>query len=310
MKNFKNIILAMCIIFGSCTQSFAFEDAIIAVVNDELITLKDLKDYVRSTYASLVAQGMDEQKIQVIMEDLEKNGVNKLIEDSLILSRANDLGIIVRDKIIDERIKDLKKKYPSEQVFIGGLVKNGSSLTDLRNKIKDQLKIQFVVDHEIKSKLYITPQEVTEFYEQNIEKFKKKERVNLDSIFIAFKEDEKRAQQRIQEALKLIEEGKSFRDVAKQFSDTPSIGVIEKGQVLPMIEDVVFNLSKGDISSVITVSNGMFIFKLLGKTVAQSAPLDEVKEYVSNMLEQKKFQEKIMAWLEKLKQEAYIEIKQ
>jgi peptidyl-prolyl cis-trans isomerase SurA len=175
--------------FGRPSPGSAVEDAIIAVVNDELITLKDLKDYVRSTYVSLVAEGMDDTQLQAVMSDMEVNGINKLIEDKLILSKANKVGLVVREEIVDERVESIKRKYGSEQQLIGALIKNGATLTDLRNKIRDQMKIKYVIDHEVKSKVYVNPQEVTDFYEQNKGQFNMKDRVNLESVFIAYDDD-------------------------------------------------------------------------------------------------------------------------
>ncbi|MCK5180583.1 MAG: SurA N-terminal domain-containing protein, partial [Candidatus Omnitrophica bacterium] len=135
----------MTFTLGGLSLSFAVEDAIIAVVNDELITLKDLKDYAQSTYASLVAQGMSESQIQSIMRDLEENGINKIIEDRLILSSANETGLEVREELVDERIDALKEKYGSEKNLVNALVMTGATLTDLRNKVRDEMKIKFIV---------------------------------------------------------------------------------------------------------------------------------------------------------------------
>ena len=112
-------------------------------------------------------------------------------------------------------------------------MKDGITTTELRKKIRDQLKIDFVVEEEIKSKIYVNPQEVTEFYQQNQDRFLKKEKFNLDSIFIDAKEDKQKAEIRAQEALKLIKQGEDFSAVASQYSQAPSLGVVERGQVLP-----------------------------------------------------------------------------
>jgi len=312
MKNLTRIILIVFLtLFSFIPKSFALEDAIIAVVNDELITLKDLRDYVRSTYVGLVAEGMDDKQLKAIMADLEVNGINKLIEDKLILSKANEIGIIVRDHLIDERIAQIRKKYRSEMVFMDSLVQNGATLTDLRDKILDQLKIQFVIDHEIKSKIFVNPQEVTEFYENNKDNFQKPDRVNLDSIYIALNGSMEEARKQSQEVVSLLAEGKSFKEVASQYSNTPAIGIVERGQTLPIIEETVFNLAEEEVSQAVEIEGtGIYIFKLIQRIPAEHASLEEVKDDISQILQKEKFKEKILAWLEQLKEDAYVEIKQ
>ena len=59
----------------------------------------------------------------------------------------------------------------------------------------------------------------------------------------------------------------------------------------------------------ISVGTGFYIFNLKGKTAPKLATLKEVKKDIYDLLFHKKFQERFLAWLEKLKKEAYIEIK-
>src|SRR3989338_4541213 len=133
-------------LFFTPLAASAAEDAIIAIVNDEVITLKDLQSYIRQTQASLVAEGVSPEQREVLMAELGTEGLNRLIEDKLILSRANAINISVRDKLVDERVAEVRQKYGSEHALVEALVKNGATLTDLRNKILEQLKIKFVVE--------------------------------------------------------------------------------------------------------------------------------------------------------------------
>ena len=308
---FLSFVTATIIFIGAMPGiAHSVEDGIIAVVNDEVITFKDLQDYIRQTYASMAAQGVPEDQVKEMMAELQTNGLKQLIEDKLILSRANAIGIEVRDKLVDQRVEEIKAKYASEQAFLDALVKNGANVTDLRDKILDQLKIKYVIDHEVKSKVFVNPQEVTEFYEENKDSFQKSRRVNLDSIYITFIDDKEAARARANEALALIKEGKDFEEVAKQYSDSSSIGVVEEGQFLPDIEKVVFSLTPGQVSDSVETDKGIFIFKLKGETPAQVAELKEVKDQVYNLLYRKRFQERFEQWLGKLYKKAYVEIKQ
>ncbi|MBU4333291.1 MAG: peptidyl-prolyl cis-trans isomerase, partial [Candidatus Omnitrophica bacterium] len=261
-KAVKSILISLLIIPILIINCYAIEDAIVAVVNNELLTLKDLKNYILSTQASLVTEGIPEEKIKAIMDELQNNGLNKLIEDKLILSRANDIGLEVQDKLVNERIKAIKLKYESEQQFFDALIKNGTNITKLKNKYRDQFKIQFVIEHEVKAKIYVNPQEVTDFYQNNKELFQKKQRVLLESIYIAYSNNKTAAQAKANEALGNIKSGKDFLETAKIYSDSPSLGEIEKGQLMPSIEDIIFNMEVGEVSSPVEVDTGIYIFKI------------------------------------------------
>lgn len=310
--NFKRylILLIAMTLFMPIQKTSAIEDGIIAVVNNELISLKDLKDYIQKTYVSLVAQGVPDEDIKRLMLDLEINGINKLIEDKLILSHANKVGIEVREKIVNERINEIIKGYPSEDIFMESLIANGASLTDLRDKIKEQLKIKYIIDYEVRSKIFVQPQEVTQYYQKNKEKFQKKESLNLNSIFIAFKNNQWMAEKKAEEAYEKIENGMDFNEAAKEYSDAPPIGVVEKGQFVSNIENVIFSLNVGDVSKPTTVQNGVYIFRIEEKMKASTASLDDVRENINSSLFQQKFRSEFEKWLKELKKNAYIEIKQ
>lgn len=309
IKYARLFIISLLIMPTLTISSYAVEDAIIAVVNDELITLKDLKSYILSTQASLVTEGIPEEKIKAIMAELQANGLNKLIEDKLILSHANNIGLEVQDKLVNERIRSIKSKYESEEKFFDALIKNGTTLTELKDKYKDQFKIQFVIEHEVKNKIYVNPQEVTDFYDNNKNLFQKNERVHLDSIYIGYGKDKEAALTEAKEALSSIRSGKDFLEVAKQYSDSPSLGEIEKGQLMPSIEDIIFNMKEGETSELVEVDTGIYIFKLLKLIEPKIAPLVEVKDKIYSYVYQNKLSENFRTWLETLKKDAYIEIK-
>jgi len=204
----------------------------------------------------------------------------------------------------------VKERYGSEQSLIDALVKNGSTITDLRNKIRDQLKTKFIVDHEVKSKIYVNPQEVTHYYEQNKNQFLKEDRIDLESIYIAYGTDKKAALTKAVEAFKDVAAKKDFNDCIKKYSDTPSVGTIERGELLSIIEETVFNLKINETSHLVEVDSGIYIFKLIGQSPSEISKLEDVKDSIYSQLYKKKFRSEFVRWLEILKEKAYIEIKQ
>lgn len=309
-KNIFRLLLMMMIGFSFSTKVFAFEDAIIAIVNDELVTLKDLKETIRETYAGLRAQGKSDTQIQKIMPDIEKQAFTQLIENKLILSASKKIKLEVRPEAIDEKIKEIKKRYASDDQFMQAMLQNGATITDLRSKIEENLMLQYIVEYKINSTIKINPQEVTDYYDSHLVNFQRKARVNLNSIFISFGTDKAVAQAQIEAAHQKITDGIPFEDVAKEYSESPSIGIIERGQLQPDIEETVFLLLPNKISDIVKVETGFYIFKVNGKTPAEVSPLKEVKDDIQKILYREKFQEKFTKWIETLKKDAYIEIKQ
>lgn len=309
-KTKMSIVVVLALLLLTAVNGYGLQDAIVAIVNDKVITLKELKDYIRSTYVELMAQGVSQEDLKAAIASLEKNGLEKLIEDKLILTRAKEVGLAVRPQAVDERLSEIKKKYPSEEVFTNALISHGATITDLRNKIRDQMEISYIVEHEVKSKIYVNPQEVTDYYKDHLDEFKEKEKIDLQSIYISFKPTKADAREKGEAALAKITEGKDFVEVAKEYSELPSIGTVERGQLNVDIENQVFLASEGDVTPLIETPSGFYIFKVIKHMPANTAPLITVKNSIYNLIYRKKFEEKFTLWLNKLKKNAYIEIKE
>jgi parvulin-like peptidyl-prolyl isomerase len=313
MQKRINLVLAVAIGAGLVlgpAPVWALEDTIVAVVNNDIITQRDLIDYYESAYFQLKSEGLSQSEIDETMAGLQKTGIKNLIEDRIMLSEANRIGLEVRRELIDKKLADIQKQYASEQDFLDALLQDGNSVTDLRNKITDQLKIKYLIEEEVKSKIFVNPQEVTDYYKANVESFKKPERMDLDSVYIPFDDAPADARAKAEQALAQLKEGKDFAEVAKEFSKSASIGILAKGETLPEIENAVMSLNEGEISSIVEVKSGLYIFKVKKKLPAETSSIEEVKKRIYDFLFQKKYKQRYLDWLEKLKKNAYISIKQ
>src|SRR5476651_1492625 len=114
LQNISLLIIGFFLLTPLAHANTPTSDAIIAIVNDDVITLKDLRQYVASIASQLRVENKSPEEIQQIMGGYEQKGLDKLIEDKLILAASNDKGIIVRDDIVDKRLQEIKQRYPTE----------------------------------------------------------------------------------------------------------------------------------------------------------------------------------------------------
>ncbi|MBF0384689.1 MAG: peptidyl-prolyl cis-trans isomerase [Candidatus Omnitrophica bacterium] len=300
-------------IFAFPLCSNGYEDGIIAIVNNELITYKDFRDYLKKSYVDMATSGAAKSAISSKMQYLEKEGIHRLIEEKLIISKAKILGIEARKEVIDKKIKEIIKRYPSKKYFMKTLLQYGGTLTDLRNKLSDQLLIQHMVDQEVRAKVHVNPKDVTEYYQNNKANFHSNESAEVDSIYIKFKETEGKepSREKAKAAYRaLTEEGKEFWDVSTQYSEGTSLGKVERDQLVPEIEKEIFSLKEGQISLPFEIDKGIYIFRLKKIIPEKLYSVDEANKEITDILYQKNYQQKLEEWLNTLKKNAYIEIKQ
>ncbi len=284
-------------------------DTIVAIVNNEVITLKDLKDYIGGIYRQLKVENKSPEEINEVMASYEQKGVNQLVEDKLILAAAGQKGLEVRPDVVNKRLKEVKDRYSGEEEFLAGLNAQGMTVTDLKNKLLDQMKARYMVDIEVKQKIFVNPQEVTNYYNAHPDEFERKSRSSLQSIYISFDKGRDEARQRAMEARRRLAAGEDFEKLSKEYSELPSVGTMEEGQMVPAVEQVVFALKLGEVSQPVGVEGGVYIFKVIGISPGRKESLVEAKDRIYTKLYDDAFQKSFKDWIDKLRKKNYVEIR-
>ncbi len=308
IKSFRMIFLAVAVFFVH--PAWAMDDALLAVVNDEAITVKDLQDYLNGIYAQLRIEGRTAAESQEIMAEYQKKGIDQLIEDRLVLFAADKSGVQIRPKAIDERVDEIKKKYPSYENFLTALKHEGMTLSDVRKKIENQFKGQYIVNEEVRSKIYVNPQEVTAYFTEHNDEFTLKPRVYLESIFVKSAYGRDAAKKKIDEAYAKITIGDDFKKVAAEYSELPSVGEVPEDGLRSEFKDKIDALANGQVSSIVEVQDGFYIFKLEGRAMGRKAVLNDVKDAIYQRLFEEKFRTRFNDWIGKLHKKAYVEVKE
>jgi len=123
------------------------------------------------------------------------------------------------------------------------------------------------------------------------------------------------AEAKANDLLKQIRDGASFEDIAKKYSDGPSaadggvLGAFKRGQLAKELEDKTFAMKAGQVTDVIRTKQGYVILKVTEHQAAGIPPLKDVQDKIQQALYYEKLQPALRAYLTKLREEAYIDIK-
>ncbi len=278
------------------------QDKIIAIVNNAVITQKELNDFLAfmrfqlSSEKEYSADQLD-SKIQSIKQDL----LEKLIEDKLILQEANKNGNKVEPGLIKARMLQLKKRYRSEEEFQRSLAIQGLTEADIEEKVRDQAAMYNIIDNKVKSQVIVSPSEITDFYDANVEEFKFPEQRKLNYI----KTDDDKV---VLEVEKRINNGDSLSIAAKDLAKINNLTVTEKEDLKDLLKEAVFKLKKAQVSEKILIDGQYYIFEITDIIPARQQRLDEAQDSIQKFLFEKKMQEKLTSWLDGLKKNSYINI--
>ena len=157
------------------------------------------------------------------------------------------------------------------------------------------------------------PEDISEYYEQDKDRFKSPEKVRVAHIVkhINWQTDEKTAHDIILKAINELKKGTDFETVVAKYSDCPDnggdLGYIEKGQMVEEFEDAVFNLGLNQLSGVFRTRFGFHIAKLYDRKPQTLQTLEQTKDYITGELKDQMQKNVLYQLVDRLKAEAKIE---
>jgi peptidyl-prolyl cis-trans isomerase C len=287
-----------------------------AVVNGKVILRADLDremQRVEQQFASMGKQIKDFQLLQIKMKVLET-----LIARELLYQESQNKGVQIDDAALKARMKKIKDRFPSEEDFKNALSRANLNEDSLKSQIGRQLAIQSFIDEDLAAETTVSAKETREYYDNNPDRFRQPEKLRASHILIkvesAADETQKaEARKKLEEVQQKLEDGASFADLAREYSEGPSnskggdLGFFARGQMVPPFEEAAFAMEPGQVSDIVQTRFGYHLIKVVDKRPESKLAYAEVKDKLQNQLRQKKVQEEVTAHVEELKSEAEIE---
>lgn len=265
-------------------------ERIAAIVNKNVILASDVDE----RFQQAAAQYRLDPRDSVSAVKLRKSVLDQLIENQVVLAEGTRLGITVSqadvNQAVDRQIAALHERLGGDANYRQALQQEGLTEADLRKRyepdVKDQLLISRTVQREVQSKTTVSDAEVRTFFEANKDSIgKRPEELKLAHILIAFEPDTvqaKRARSKADSLRALLAKGRSFEELAKQFSDDPSgqrggdLGAFGRGDMVPEFENVAFGMKPNEISQPVRTRFGYHIIRVS----SHQAKTDSTEEMV------------------------------
>ena len=255
-------------------------DRIVAVINDEVITRRDLDDRLKVTLSELRQQGTPLPSADV----LEKQVLERMIYDHVQFQFAKETGLRVDDSTLDNAINRIAEGNKiSVAALRDTLEKDGVNFNKFREEVRGQIVMVRLREREVDNKIQITESEVDNFLSTAQGQEGSSEEFNISHILIRVPEraspeqlQERRA--RGERALAQIKDGVDFRQIAASFSDAPdaekggAMGWREIAQMPTIFADAVKALKPGQVSAVLRSPNGFHIVRVNDRR-GQGAPM-------------------------------------
>lgn len=284
-------------------------DRIIAIVNDDIITLKEAEKHVR-----VEKEGRFVSINEYLTNLRLQEKIDLLIDDVLIRQQAKRLKIDVEEKEVEAIIENIKKQYLIDDAELKQKLKDDNiSYEDFKLGLRSNVLKGRLLNRVISPEVNVTEQDLRQYYDKHKDEFIDEE-YRLQQIFVSGQRPD--GQKRAAEAYKLLQEGKSFEDVVKDFSDDTKssaaggdIGFVKKVDLIPQLREVAGFLAVGVYSSIITTPYGFHILKLVEKKKGETITFEMAKDTINEKVVQEESEKRYKDYIVKLRKGSYIEVK-
>ena len=319
-------IVPLLLLIGSVATSALAADTvveeIIARVNNQIVTRSE---YLRSKeQLRQEAEQQDPVHADKIVAEREKDVLRDLIDQQLLIEKGKDLGITADTELI-KKLDEMRKQMNLESMddLEKAAQAQGVSFEDFKQNLRNQIITQQVIGKEVGQKLNLNKEEEKQFYEQHKDEMAQPEEVQLSEILISTEKkgsgDEAQqvtaAQAKAEDLLNQIRKGASFEDIARKNSDGSTaaqggdLGYFKRGMLAKELEDKTFAMKVNEVSDVIRTKQGFVILRVTEHQAAGVPPLSEVEPRVQDAMYMEKLQPALRAYLQKLREDAFIEYK-
>jgi peptidyl-prolyl cis-trans isomerase SurA len=295
-------------------------DRIVAVVNNDLISLDDLNKQAKPYLEKINAMGYPPDKERQMVFKLREEILNQLIDQKLTDQEIARYKITASDKEVDNNIERIKKANSfTDEALRQALSKDGMTLEEYRKRTKEHILRSSLVNREIKSKIVITKDEIKAYYESHPDLYGFEEKYHLANVLIKYSESpdpssRMQTQQKMAGILQELKAGKSIDEVIQTFSDGTArvqggeLGTFSLSTLDPKIREGLKDLKPGEYSGVIETDYGPQIFRLLDKVRTAGKTLEDATGDIENKLYKDIVDQKFSKWLEELRSHSHIKI--
>lgn len=290
-------------------------EEIVAVVNDDVITLTEYKEQFDATVQQLrsALQGEEyERQYQLLKNEI----LNMMITDLLLMQQAREKNLNVSEQV-KMAIENIKKEnnLESDDDLKRGLAQQGLDYGQWIKQLEDNMLKQATVYSEVDRSIVLDDAEIVNYYKQHPAEFTEPEEYHVRAIYLAAEGKDPAGLEATRALVSgKLEAGEPFNALAKEYSDGPAreaegdLGRFKKGELDKTLEGAVSGLKAGETGAWVETKNGWYLLKLEEKKDSRLMTFEEVKKNVEERLYSEKKSKKLEEYLKTLREKSYIKI--
>jgi parvulin-like peptidyl-prolyl isomerase len=291
-------------------------EEIVAVVNDDVITLTDFRTQYEMSEAQLRNAQLPADQMAQQLALLKKNFLESMITEMLLLQKAKELGLNVQEqmKAMLEKIKT-DNNLASDADLRRAVEQSGMPYETWIKQYEEGMMRQGVLYTEVERSIVLEDAEVVQYYKKNPIEFTTPTTFKVEAIYLASEGRTAEVLEQLKAAIDAkLKSGASFADTAAELSDPPlkdakgELGTFKSGELETTLEAPLERIKAGETAPWINNKNGWYLLKLVEKTDSFLRSFDESRKEVEEKLYNQKRAVKGEVYIKDLREKNFVKI--
>ena len=308
-----SLLLALSVAPAAGQPAPDADNRVILRVNDRIVTLYDYQRAVAEQIRGIRnTPGLTEPQRQERLEQVGRLIMKSMFEEQLLLSRADQLAVVVDESDVEQQIQATWEQYGFEnnEQFREALAQSGMREKDFRDRTRIQLRSNIVRGREVAPRIDLADEDLRRFYRDNQERFRIPERARFEEVVIldGVVPADRMAPLAALARTRLMSDGVAA-DVAEGLGEGATavdVGWVAPGDLAAELDAVAWDLQPGGVADPVAARGGLHVLKMLEREPASVEPFEEVREAIERQERGRLFDEEYELYLEELADAAYI----
>jgi peptidyl-prolyl cis-trans isomerase SurA len=317
-------MLVMILAATGLARAGELVNRVVAVVDDEVVTQFEI-DAISGPEIARVLQQEPEltaAERKKVAADIKNAVLQQIIEQKLIESEVQRLGIEVTEAEIDGHAENVKQSNNlSDEMLRQWLSQQGMTIEDFREKLKLDILRRRYVQFRLQDKVRIRDEDVRAYYENNPDEFAAEPVARIAEIRVNVPPEAEKGQletafAQINGIYEDLLAGGNFETFARERSqgstaaDGGLMGAFKiNTELKPVYRKAIASLENGKFSTIFRDDNGFFILKLIEKTSTGSIPFDQVTDRISTILRNQSTDKEMKQLGTELRKKSFVDIR-
>ncbi|WP_321491946.1 SurA N-terminal domain-containing protein [uncultured Desulfobacter sp.] len=308
-RGIKVVIFVLAFFWAKNCLAQEVVDRIVAIVNDDIITLSTLDTAAAQYRENIEASQESSVRKKEVMAQMHTQVLNQLVESSLVIQEAKRMGIAVDDIDVNDAVENFKKEHSLDQENLErSLAAQGMTLEQYRGKIREQILQSMVFARAVRSKIVVTDEEIKAYYNSHEQEFKAKKKYYLKNIIVK----DSRDLSTVREKLK---NNGDFSQVAKDYSigsnaaSGGELGEFDISSFSAVIKEALKGVGKGQYTEPVDMGDSfqiLYVTDIISQ--GQGTVREDVEKQIHDILFREQGEVQFKKWMENLKKSAHIKI--